>query len=143
MKALEDKDKETVATFKVSENVLPKFEVTLKTPDFVLFDTEEENFKVCGVYTHGGKVKGTANVTFYSEFRQNYWRAPLQRIDIVKKQELENGCAALKLNNTEIKTLASKGPIKIFAVVKERVTATQQNITESITVQNTAVEIKV
>ena len=59
--------------FKVSENVLPKFQVNIESPKVVYRDTEEQNFQICATYTHGGKVKGSVNTTFLVKHRSNYW----------------------------------------------------------------------
>lgn len=164
VKPYQEKDDEITADFLVSENVLPKFEVQVTPPNvrrtparlkleasiipfvcfqLVLFDSNETSFKVCSSYTHGGKVKGNANVTFFSEFRANYWRAPPQVLSIEKEtNQLVDGCVEVKLNNTEITLLGSKGPIQVRAVVEEAVTGSKQNSTSIVDVKNTALQLQ-
>ncbi|XP_022096480.1 pregnancy zone protein-like [Acanthaster planci] len=52
-------DREFTQTFKVGEYVLPKFEVMIKGPDYVVVPGGEEEITVCGKYTHGQPVSGS------------------------------------------------------------------------------------
>ncbi|KAG0728379.1 Alpha-1-inhibitor 3 [Chionoecetes opilio] len=58
-----------VQTFKVEEFVLPRFEVTLEAPPFILGSDKTFNYKVCATYTYGQPVKG--NVTFKIEAKDH------------------------------------------------------------------------
>ncbi|KAK7080211.1 alpha-2-macroglobulin-like, partial [Halocaridina rubra] len=49
-------------TFKVEEYTLPRFEVTVKPPKYILGTDTEFSFTVCAKYTYGQPVKG--NLTF-------------------------------------------------------------------------------
>ena len=69
MKAGDVKDS---ATFTVSEYVLPKFEVTIKSPSAILRDALTAEWRVCAKYTHGGSVKGTVKANFTSTFGNEY-----------------------------------------------------------------------
>ena len=116
-------------SFTVSENVLPKFEVTLDAPDVIYRDTLEQDFKACAKYTHGGNVKGSLDITFSVQYKETYWRSPIKYVKINKTvDELVNGCATVFLNNTEILKLAEKSSdIKINVVAQEEGTGTQQD----------------
>ena len=132
--------------FVVNENVLPTFEVTIKSPDFVLKDSQSEMVQVCAFYTHGAKVKGQANATFTTKYKKGtYWRAPYVHVNISKIMDLdsETGCAKIELNSEEINSLVSKSsPMNIFAQVKELATNEKQNATKNgITVKDTPFEI--
>eukprot|EP00095_Tigriopus_kingsejongensis_P009746 maker-scaffold1177_size57108-snap-gene-0.11 protein:Tk09746 transcript:maker-scaffold1177_size57108-snap-gene-0.11-mRNA-1 annotation:"alpha-2-macroglobiln splicing variant 1 precursor" len=119
-------------TFVVSENVLPKFEVTLQAPNVMIRDSEFHNFTLCAKYTHGGNVKGLANITFFSEFKAgNYWRAPTLRKEFNKiVEKVEEGCANFALNQSEIAELTNKTTtIQAFAAFIEDVTQTEHNTT--------------
>ena len=125
-------------SFTVSENVLPKFQVTVESREVIYRDTDDEEFKFCAKYTHGGKVKGSLNISFVVQYKETYWRAPLKYIKIHKMvDQLENGCASVFLNNTEILKFAVKSSdLKITAVVEEAVTGTKQEATKSVTIKD-------
>jgi hypothetical protein len=58
-----------------------------KGPTIILRDSLEETFKVCARYTHGSKVKGSANVTFFSTHQENaWWRSPVTIVNILKEK---------------------------------------------------------
>ena len=59
------------ATFQVSEYVLPKFEVEIRSPPSILRNAERVEWLVCGKYTHGGRVKGSVKANFSSEY--GFW----------------------------------------------------------------------
>ncbi|XP_075072197.1 alpha-2-macroglobulin-like protein 1 [Mixophyes fleayi] len=52
------KVKDTVHTFTVEKYVLPKFEVILQFPKYVMFNCESFTIKICGRYTYGKPVQG-------------------------------------------------------------------------------------
>ncbi|XP_043217950.1 pregnancy zone protein-like isoform X6 [Amphibalanus amphitrite] len=58
--------------FRVKEYVLPKFEVKVQGPPFILADETEVIFKVCGIYTYGKSVTGNATVHIKTP-RHIYW----------------------------------------------------------------------
>ncbi|XP_017346260.1 alpha-2-macroglobulin [Ictalurus punctatus] len=88
--------------FKVQKHVLPKFEITVKTPEKHSIGEEELKLEVCGRYTYGQPVPGTALVQVCRKFRQNYFHredAPLISPCLVKTVEInQTGCAFLMLN---------------------------------------------
>ncbi|XP_069609957.1 alpha-2-macroglobulin-like [Ranitomeya imitator] len=62
-------------TFTVEEYVLPKFEVSVQFPKYVLFNSEEFPVKVCGKYTYGKPVQGDFTASICRErFSYFYWR---------------------------------------------------------------------
>ncbi|KAM3913954.1 alpha-2-macroglobulin-like [Leptodactylus fuscus] len=70
------KVKDTSHTFSVEEYVLPKFEVILQLPKYVLFNSEQFPVKVCGKYTYGKPVRGNFTVSICRE-SDRYKVAPL------------------------------------------------------------------
>ncbi|XP_047017186.1 alpha-2-macroglobulin isoform X2 [Ictalurus punctatus] len=88
--------------FKVQKYVLPKFEITVKTPEKHSIGEEELKLEVCGKYTYGQPVPGTALVQVCRKFRQNYFHredAPLISPCLVETVEMsQTGCAFLILN---------------------------------------------
>jgi len=108
MKAGDVKDS---ATFTVSEYVLPKFEVTIKSPSAILRDALTAEWRVCAKYTHGGSVKGTVKANFTSTFQKRTWRPPppiVKSIELLKKVTADEDCALLILDDNQIKELTEK-----------------------------------
>ena len=120
---------ELKATFEVNEASLPSYEVTIDAPEFVLKNSEGETITVCANYTHGGKVKGQANVTLSTTFKANYWRAKPQVIRVNKVVDID-GCIEVSFNATDMKTINEKStPLKIEATIKEAATSEKQSNT--------------
>ncbi|XP_075034356.1 alpha-2-macroglobulin-like [Mixophyes fleayi] len=74
--------KDTVHTFNVEEYVLPKFEVTLQFPKFVMFNSEHFSVQVCGRYTYGKPVKGNYNATLCRKHYRWSWRYNYNKPDL-------------------------------------------------------------
>ena len=106
--------------FTVSERVLPQFEVIIKGTKSMMIDSIKEKFEVCGLYTHGGKVKGKAFVKFHSD------ALPL---DSVMKNQTTEGCVTFTLNATEIAKMVKPRvkKLKLFAEVEETKTGRMEN----------------
>ncbi|EEC20000.1 alpha-macroglobulin, putative, partial [Ixodes scapularis] len=85
--------------FEVNEYVLPKFEVTVKPPSYVLADAKEITWKICAHYTFGQPVDGTlkVNVTYerYSWEKDDYPR--------VSHEGPINGCFDMTVNTTALR----------------------------------------
>ncbi|KAG0410788.1 hypothetical protein HPB47_012086 [Ixodes persulcatus] len=85
--------------FEVNEYVLPKFEVTVKPPSFVLADAKEITWKICAHYTFGQPVDGTlkVNVTYerYSWEKDDYPR--------ISHEGPINGCFDMTVNTTALR----------------------------------------
>ncbi|MCI4385784.1 hypothetical protein PGIGA_G00054690, partial [Pangasianodon gigas] len=88
--------------FKVQKYVLPKFEITVKTPEEHSIGEEELKLEVCGKYTYGQPVPGAALVQVCRKFKQNYLHreeAPMIAPCLVETVEMsQTGCAFLILN---------------------------------------------
>ncbi|XP_077114608.1 alpha-2-macroglobulin-like [Ranitomeya variabilis] len=62
-------------TFTVEEYVLPKFEVDIQFPKYVMFNSKQFPVQVCGKYTYGKPVQGNFNASICREaFSYRYWR---------------------------------------------------------------------
>jgi hypothetical protein len=135
VKHSEEKEVETKAKFVVAENVLPKFEVKIEAPKKILRDSTEESFKVCALYTHGGKVKGSLNATFYTKYKEgDYYRAK-EIIKAITKEVLilEDGCGTVTLDNEELNEFAGrKRDFKLIATITEGITETALNATAKV-----------
>ncbi|XP_063818193.1 alpha-2-macroglobulin-like [Pseudophryne corroboree] len=113
----------TVHTFTVEEYVLPKFEVTLQFPKYVMFNSDHFSAQLCGRYTYGKPVQGNYTATVC--------RKPSYRWSAVPRKEYElcvnfsgkldeSGChnleaksETLKLNNSEYEQML-RGKASIF-----------------------------
>ncbi len=123
-----DEAREHTASFTVSERVLPKFEVTLEGPEVVRRDSQEEKFKVCAVYTHGGSVNGKVNATFTSSYWSREHRET-RLVSVSKILPLEDGCAQAELNREEIFKLSNQTyDFRLSASVTEAVTTTKRSV---------------
>ncbi|CAB4058103.1 unnamed protein product [Lepeophtheirus salmonis] len=110
-----------VASFIVNEAVLPKFEVQINGPDVILSESEEVDFEICGIYTHGSKVKGSVEVTFEHTYRKaNYWRAPSISSNYTKKAVIseDDSCTTVSINNTELAQLSIQKEIPFLITAK-------------------------
>ncbi|XP_053095648.1 alpha-2-macroglobulin-like isoform X2 [Pangasianodon hypophthalmus] len=88
--------------FKVQKYVLPKFEITVKTPEEHSVGEEELKLEVCGKYTYGQPVPGEALVQVCRKFKQNYLHreeAKMIAPCLVETVEMsQTGCAFVILN---------------------------------------------
>ncbi|XP_075207729.1 alpha-2-macroglobulin-like [Anomaloglossus baeobatrachus] len=67
--------KGTSHTFSVEEYVLPKFEVDIHFPKYVLFNSDQFPVQVCGKYTYGKPVQGNFTASVCREYaRYRRWR---------------------------------------------------------------------
>ncbi|KAG7322067.1 hypothetical protein KOW79_014925 [Hemibagrus wyckioides] len=88
--------------FKVKKYVLPRFEVTVKTPQEHNVGEEQLKLEICGKYTYGQPVPGAALVQVCRKFRPNYihhQNAPKVSPCLVETVEMgKTGCALHILN---------------------------------------------
>ncbi|KAK3560724.1 hypothetical protein QTP86_014723 [Hemibagrus guttatus] len=92
--------------FKVEKYVLPKFEVTVKTPEEHSIGEEELKLEICGTYTYGQPVPGAALVQVCRKFRQHYFHhqnAPRISPCLVETVEVPGGPGNLITVNGTIK----------------------------------------
>ncbi|XP_049273309.1 LOW QUALITY PROTEIN: alpha-2-macroglobulin-like [Rhipicephalus sanguineus] len=83
--------------FEVKEYVLPKFEVTVKPPSYVLADAKEITWKICAHYTFGQPVDGTltVNVTY-----ERYYDWEEDDCPKINHTGPINGCYSMVVNTT-------------------------------------------
>ncbi|XP_044153489.1 alpha-2-macroglobulin-like protein 1 isoform X2 [Bufo gargarizans] len=65
--------KDTSHTFSVAEYVLPKFEVNIKLPKYVLYNSETFPVEVCAKYTYGKPVQGDFTASICRESFSYYY----------------------------------------------------------------------
>ncbi|XP_071524049.1 alpha-1-inhibitor 3-like [Panulirus ornatus] len=108
-------------SFRVEEFVLPRFEMTLKPPSYILASDEVYTFSVCANYTFGQPVKG--NLTFAVNNRRSFsCRNEFSRnIPIY-------GCTDVEVTAAEMQTL----DCNVYSLI----------VTATVTEEGTGVEIK-
>lgn len=80
--------------FSVEEYVLPKYEVTVKPPSFVMADVETIPVKICALYTYGKAVQG--NVTINSSLESYTWSS--EKFPVVEYEAKIDGCLTYNIN---------------------------------------------
>ncbi|KAI5630560.1 alpha-2-macroglobulin-like isoform X2 [Silurus asotus] len=94
----------TTHNFKVQKYVLPKFEITVKTPEKHSIGEDELKLEICGKYTYGQPVPGEAVVKVCREFMNNYFHNPSDDAPMISPclaetvKMSQTGCAFLILN---------------------------------------------
>jgi hypothetical protein len=118
--------------FTVSEYVLPKFEVTITPPPFLLMDTPNATWKICANYTFGKPVIGTLKINSSLQFY--YWESRIGFPENYREANI-SGCYDLTLDLTKLNftnpTYAYR-QIQVIANVFEAGTNIQRNSTNSI-----------
>ncbi|XP_046398811.1 alpha-2-macroglobulin-like protein 1 isoform X2 [Ischnura elegans] len=133
-------------TFEVKEYVLPKFEVTINPPSYVLADTESITWQICAKYSYGKPVKGKLEVL--AEPIVPYWRHHGQELRKVnKKYELneQDGCANFSVAGKEIGLGSyeiAPDEISVNASVTELGTEVTQSSENKISVNSRALKMK-
>ncbi|KAB7500273.1 Ovostatin-like protein [Armadillidium nasatum] len=80
--------------FKVEEYVLPRFEVKINPPNYILGSTEIITFEVCADYTFGEPVNGKASISVDN----NMWD---YNVVVTRKDEI-SGCISFSINASEL-----------------------------------------
>ncbi|XP_073402572.1 alpha-2-macroglobulin-like isoform X2 [Dendrobates tinctorius] len=129
-------------TFTVEEYVLPKFEVDIQFPNYVMFNSKQFPVQVCGKYTYGKPVQGNFNVSICREaFIYRYWRVQ------PKEQALcanfrgkldKSGCHTIVVNSElfKINETGLKKELKGAASVTEEGTGVELSSTSQTIISN-------
>ncbi|XP_062501514.1 C3 and PZP-like alpha-2-macroglobulin domain-containing protein 8 [Corticium candelabrum] len=120
-------------TFQVDKYVLPKFEVTVKPPSFLVSSDTSVEGTITAKYTYGQPVKGTLELTFY--LPTQYYNKPPKTLRMSNIQI--NGMKPFVLDSSKIRSLQedhyidrnednlpSWGQLAINASVTETLTGT-------------------
>ncbi|XP_036453843.1 alpha-2-macroglobulin-like isoform X2 [Colossoma macropomum] len=93
-------DRSITHNFKVKKYVLPRFEITVKTPEEQSVGEEELKIEVCAKYTYGQPVPGKALVQVCRKFRHFIvWGFATISPCLIETVEMkENGCASPVFN---------------------------------------------
>nr|ACF39935.1 alpha2-macroglobulin [Cristaria plicata] len=125
---------ETIQSFKVEEYVLPKFEVKITPPKYLLPTTKSIMGKVCADYTYGQPVKGslTMKVCFGPEYYPSYYHEQ-PCVDIIETNF--DGCHLFSISPSQLKLgkqgYPTWGSLKISATVRETATGIELNGTST------------
>ncbi|XP_064474631.1 alpha-2-macroglobulin-like isoform X3 [Ornithodoros turicata] len=127
--------------FEVNEYVLPKFEVTVTPPSYLLANAKEVVWKICATYTFGQPVEGTllANVTY----EKYHWET--ESFPYIEHQGPINGCFDFVVNTTALRFNENYQVYKrlqLFAQVNETGTGITLNKTSYITRTSNPLELK-
>ncbi|GFX13478.1 murinoglobulin-1 [Trichonephila clavipes] len=122
------KNESESTTFDVKEYVLPKFDVKIKFPSFVLANAETIPIEVCAKYTYGKPVVGTLNLNVSLE-TYSYSR---DKTPVLEETIKLDGCYNYTLNVSLIEPGKSYRYRRImaFANVIEEGTGVQRNETQ-------------
>ncbi|XP_059489957.1 alpha-2-macroglobulin-like protein 1 isoform X2 [Neocloeon triangulifer] len=125
-------------SFEVKEYVLPKFEVTVEPPAYIVAQ-EDKNYtwKICGKYSFGGPVQGEAVVTFTIQQASYRWynRFDGQGDTLLQIQgkllRKEDGCVEFTLEKSQWKANENThfGGISVKVTVEEKGTGEKQSTT--------------
>ncbi|PSN57619.1 hypothetical protein C0J52_00529 [Blattella germanica] len=119
-------------SFQVAEYVLPKFEVTIDSPDHATFKDSHLVATVHAKYTYGRPVKGEATVTIYP----TYYSGLLQPIfqNPVRKVLPIDGKVAVEFNIAKDLQLGDEyeRSVQIDVAVEEELTGRRQNVTKEV-----------
>nr|XP_045611875.1 murinoglobulin-1-like [Procambarus clarkii] len=129
-------DEEPVTrTFKVEEYVLPRFDATLTTPNYLLRSHTKFNITVCATYTYGQPVKGNLTLEITKQGRKKS-----RTTDIIEDKIF--GCKDIEIlaasPETNVKFLYGK-ILYVNATVVENGTGEVFNVYKKITIHNTAI----
>ncbi|XP_055930370.1 alpha-1-inhibitor 3-like isoform X3 [Argiope bruennichi] len=115
-------------TFEVKEYVLPKYDVTIKFPPFVLANAEKFDVEICAKYTYGKPVKGILNLNTSLE-RYSYSR---DKTPVLQESIKIDGCYNYTVNISLIEpdNVYRYRRIMVVANVVEDGTGVQKNATE-------------
>ncbi|XP_017537981.1 alpha-2-macroglobulin-like [Pygocentrus nattereri] len=85
--------------FRVKKYVLPRFEITLKSPEQQSVGDEDLKIEVCAKYTYGQPVPGTVLLKVCRKFQRYYHQINMVAPCMVESVEIkENGCASPVVN---------------------------------------------
>ncbi|XP_059370476.1 alpha-2-macroglobulin-like [Carassius carassius] len=127
--------------FEVKKYVLPKFEVTVRTPKTVSIDDESMAVEVCGKYTYGQPLSGKSWVKVCRDIqRYSYWGDIHSPICVNETTEMKRtGCAIHTLDLSAFLNSTYENQLENSLHVEATVTeeGTEINMTKSETVSLT------
>ncbi|GIY49716.1 murinoglobulin-1 [Caerostris extrusa] len=122
------KDDSESTSFEVKEYVLPKYEVSIKFPPYVLANAEKITVEICAKYTYGKPVVGILNLNVSLE-KYSYSR---DKSPVVQESVKLDGCFNYTINVSSIEpdSVYRYRRIVVIANVIEDGTEVQRNETQ-------------
>uniref|UniRef100_H3DA42 Alpha-2-macroglobulin bait region domain-containing protein n=1 Tax=Tetraodon nigroviridis TaxID=99883 RepID=H3DA42_TETNG len=96
-----DKEEKIQHSFELKEYVLPKYEVKVLLPPVISILDREATFSVCGKYTYGKPVLGSAKAVVCRKAFSFYWISSEKQPDLCQTFQLttdKSGCASQTIN---------------------------------------------
>ncbi|XP_069170675.1 alpha-1-inhibitor 3 isoform X3 [Procambarus clarkii] len=123
-------------TFKVEEFVLPRYEVVLKPPAYILGTDEAFTFTVCANYTFGQPVKGNLSLTLDNNQRRKC------KVDVTNNVTI-SGCKEVEVQASELRIIdCDVYSLKASAIVTEEGTGVEIKKDASVSITRNAVTFK-
>ncbi|GFY76068.1 alpha-2-macroglobulin-like protein 1 [Trichonephila inaurata madagascariensis] len=118
------------ATFDVEEYELPKFDVSIKFPPYVLMNEKIIPVKICAKYTYGEPVHGTLNLN--ASFEHYSYSYSYDQLPVIQNTFQIDGCFNYNINVSMLDpgNFYSYRRIMIVANVIEDGTGVQMNATD-------------
>lgn len=126
----------TTQNFRVEEFVLPRYEVKIKPPPYILVTSENFTFTVCANYTFGQPLKGNLSFTIHNNQDRKCHVSKTKNTTI-------HGCSDIVLSADEMLIMdCSVYSLRASALVEEEGTGVQMTASHSISITRTAVTFK-
>ncbi|XP_066984019.1 alpha-1-inhibitor 3-like [Macrobrachium rosenbergii] len=127
---------DTITNFEVKEYILPRFEVIVKPPKYILATTRSFTFTACAKYSFGEPVKG--NISWEVSNLKKYGCKT-----VISKNDTISGCNDLTVESTDIQmTDCNVNIIKAEATVTEDGTGAVETGKGEARVERTAVHFE-
>ncbi|XP_037082580.1 alpha-2-macroglobulin-like [Pollicipes pollicipes] len=120
-------------TFKVEEFVLPRFEVNIQGPPFILGDAEEVAWKVCGRYTYDKPVQGKATIRVTTDGYA--WWHYFPSTHIQEKHTSGDDCVVFHVRSGDLSFGFKSRSLEVTAELTEDGTDVTINSTKTFTVE--------
>lgn len=132
-----------VKHFEIRKYVLPKFEVTVTPPSYLLATAEQVVWKVCASYTYGKPVEGSLDITV--GYKRLLWEPSDYLLPKIHLQMSIQGCQLVRLSSSELflkKRELYYRMLELHAEVTEQGTGVKQKATGEVKITHNPVEIK-
>ncbi|CAL1299139.1 unnamed protein product [Larinioides sclopetarius] len=129
-------------TFQVQKYVLPKFEVKVKPPPFVMADANIIPVEVCAWYTYGKKVDGTFKVKV--SYKRHSWEKKNRAIPSIKYSGLISGCETINIHTHDLLMQTHEygyRTLNFFAVVTENGTEAEGNASALLDITHSPLQL--
>ncbi|XP_057308905.1 pregnancy zone protein-like [Hydractinia symbiolongicarpus] len=112
----------------VEKYVLPKFEVKIQSPSYLLKSMKEVPITICAKYTYGKSVVGTLKATMCFSSRVKHIQDKIDQNNCMEISKLINGCVTNMFNmnygETILKSNSGSKDIAVTVIAKVKETAT-------------------